>query len=286
VRSTAIFARNLQHWLQTQPAFDLAFIIHLKAAAVLAQAGVPYAYEAHEVFAQTPQNAVRQRKLHKLERHVVQHARLRIATSGALAAALSAWYDVPKEDFAIVPNAGLSPLAHSVSSPYGPFVYAGSIADWKGLPVAIHAAREAGVPLRIIGGDDEEWASLREETDTSDIEWYPRVSLHDLPALLSEARAGLIPTNPDTPSGEYSCPMKLFDYARCGLPVVTTALPSLQSLEVGPWCTQVLTSTRIAWTEALKAFQHDAALADEALAWAARHTWEERAEHLKQLFEA
>ena len=35
------------------------------------------------------------------------------------------------------PNAGLPPLAHSVSDPEGPFVYCGSIMDWKGLDAAI-----------------------------------------------------------------------------------------------------------------------------------------------------
>jgi hypothetical protein len=74
--------------------------------------------------------------------------------------------------------------------------------------------------------------------------------------------------------------MKLFDYARCGLPVISTALPSLQSLAVGSWCRQVAAPTLTAWTEALKVFRCQQADSQAAQAWAARHTWAQRAELL------
>jgi hypothetical protein len=283
IRSTSIFARNFNHWLQTAETFDLAYIIHLKAGPLLTQAGIPYAYEAHEIFAQTPENSVRQKKLHLLEGQVLNAAHLHIATSAPLAIALIHWFSLTK-DFVVIPNAGLPPLDESIGDPDGPFVYCGSIADWKGLDVAITASTDAGALLKIIGGTQEEWNALGDEMDTSGIEWHPRVELHELPGLLAGARAGLIPTNPDIPSGEFSCPMKLFDYARCGLQVITTALPSLQSLNVGSWCTQVPSPTRGSWAEALRTFQYDPAQADAARAWAAEHTWAHRAELLRHTF--
>ena len=284
IRSTAIFARNFHHWLHGKRPFDLAYIIHLKAGPILTQAGIPYAYEAHEIFASTPENAVRQRKLHVLEGEVLNAAALHIATSVPLAAALCAWYSLDN-DIAIVPNAGQPPLDQIVSSSDGPFIYCGSIADWKGLDIAIEAAHEAKAPLKIVGGTDEEWRLLSLRLETSHIDWHPRVPLRDVPQALTGARAGLIPTNPDIGTGEFSCPMKLFDYARCGLPVLTTMLPSLQSLDVGPWCTQVASPTRIAWTEALKSFQYEAANAEAARTWAGEHTWERRAQLLQQALE-
>jgi hypothetical protein len=75
--------------------------------------------------------------------------------------------------------------------------------------------------------------------------------------------------------------MKLFDYARCGLPVISTALPSLQSLAVGSWCSQVPNSTQSAWVEALKGFRYAPEQAAASLAWAGNHTWTQRAELLK-----
>jgi glycosyltransferase involved in cell wall biosynthesis len=276
IRSTAIFSRNFNHWLQTVPPFQLGYIIHLKAGPILRQAGLPYAYEAHEIFAQTAQNPTRQKKLHVLEGEVLAAASKHIATSAPLAQALCTWFSLSTE-FTIVPNAGLPPLAHGVSDPDGPFVYCGSIADWKGLDVAITAAHEVGAPLRIIGGTVEEWRAMAEMVDCSGIEWRPRVPLPDVPEALVGARAGLVPTNFDLPSGEFSCPMKLFDYARCGLPVLATALPSLQSLDLGPWCALVPSPTVGSWIDALKQFRHDPEQAEAARAWSSRHTWEVRA---------
>jgi hypothetical protein len=76
--------------------------------------------------------------------------------------------------------------------------------------------------------------------------------------------------------------MKLFDYARCGLPVLSTALPSLQSLDVGPWCAQVPSPTVASWTDALKKFRYDPDHAEAARVWAGEHTWAKRAELLKK----
>jgi glycosyltransferase involved in cell wall biosynthesis len=282
IRSTSIFSRNFMHWLHERPPFDLAYIIHLKAGPILKQAGIPYAYEAHEIFAQDPSNAVRQKKLHLLEGQVLASAKLLVATSAPLALALNTWFSLSKE-FAIVPNAGLPPLPHGISAPDGPFVYCGSIADWKGLDVAIQAAQDAQVPLKIVGGSEEEWQALGGQVDTTGLDWRPRVPLSEIPEALAGARAGLVPTNPDLPSGEFSCPMKLFDYARCGLPVMSTELPSLQSLEVGPWCTQVPSPSRPAWKDALRTFRYDAEQAEAARLWSGEHTWAKRAELLQRV---
>lgn len=279
IRSAALFALHFRRWLRKQPPFDRGFIIHLKAAALLHRAGIPYLYEAHEIFSETPQRTTsRQRRLENLERQVLGQAAIRVATSAPLAAALRECYPLP-DDFAIVPNAGLPPLEHTLSQAGGPFVYCGSIAGWKGLAVIIAAAREACVPLKIVGGTRAEWQRLGNEIDLREIAWQPRVALGEIPQALAGARAGLIATEPASPSGHYSCPMKLFDYARCGLPVLTTPLPSLQSLDVGSWCTTV-SSSPAGWTTALQNFRHNPAEAEEARTWAQQYTWQERAKKL------
>jgi len=285
IRSAAIFSFYFRIWLWWQEKFDWAYVIHLKAAAMLSRARLPYAYEAHEIFAETPQkNETRQTQLHQLEKKLLEGAALRIATSASLAAALRRRYGGLSDNFVIAPNAGLSPLDRGISAANGPFVYAGSIADWKGLDLVIQASRDAQVPLKIIGGTAEEWQQLGQNLDTRGIIWQSRVPLSELPEALGGARAGLIPTQPETPSGRYSCPMKLFDYARCGLSVISTALPSLQSLEVGPWCLQVSSPTREAWAETMRNFHYSATQVEMARNWAAAHTWAKRAEFLVRAF--
>jgi len=283
IQSTAIFSRNFNHWMKKNPPFDLAYILHLKAAGVLAQSQIPYAYEAHGIFTAMQQSSSRQRLLHKVEGQVLAGAKLHIATSAPLAVALLTWFNLSK-DFIVVPNAGMPPSNECLGSPDGPFVYCGSIAEANDLAGMIQATRDTHLPLKIIGGNEEEWRQVGEVTDISEIEWQPRVPLSQLPDALAGARAGLIPANTDSPAGEFSCPMKLFDYARCGLPVLSTLLPALQNLDVGPWCTQIPSPARLSWVEALQAFRYDADHAEAAHAWSGEHTWGHRAEMLKQVF--
>jgi glycosyltransferase involved in cell wall biosynthesis len=283
IRSASIFAFHFRRWLRAQAPFSQGFVIHLKAAEMLRRADVPYLFEAHEIFAETPRGSESaQRALEKLERTALIDATQRVATSTALAEALRTRYGLP-DDFAIVPNAGQPPLASSVARADGPFVYCGSIADWKGLELVIEAARRADVRLKIVGGRDAEWRALGERCDVSQVAWQPRVALAEIPDALAGTQAGLIPTLPESGSGRYSCPMKLFDYARCGLPVISTALPSLESLNVGAWCGRVEPATVESWTNALRSFRFDAQGAEAARSWAAAHTWEMRALTLNRI---
>jgi hypothetical protein len=288
ITSTSIFSRNFAHWMRGRPPFDLAYTIHLKAGPLLTQAGIPYAYEARRIFTQAQQSPSRQRTMHKLEGQVLDSAAFHVATSAPLAVALNTWFGLSK-DFAIVPSAGMPPMAQNISAPFGPFIYCGSISEPGDFAGIIQAANDTRLPLKIVGGTEEEWDAISGKFDTSEVAWQPRVPLSEVPEVLAGARAGLIATNTDSPTGEFACPMKLFDYARCGLPVVSTALPSLQSLDIGAWCTQVWCTqvtgpARFAWTDALRNFRYDAEQADAARAWSGEHTWAKRAELLRRAF--
>ena len=283
IRSAALFAGRFEVWRHGEKPFDAAYIIHLKAAAILRREGIAYLYEAHEVFAETTQkNQSENQRLHDLEREVLANATWRVATSRALAVALRAHYILP-DDFAVAPNAGLPSLPQSVARADGPLVYAGSIADWKGLDLIINAAAAEGQALKIVGGTVAEWKELSRHLKTDHVAWVPRVTLGELPLALAGAQAGVIPTQPGAPSGRYSCPMKLFDYARCGLPVISSKLPALQSLDVGSWCTQVEKPTKEAWAQALRDYRFRPVQAETARAWAGVHTWKERAQTLMRI---
>jgi hypothetical protein len=283
VQSTSIFSRDFAHWLQTRGAFDLGVVTNLKAGPILSQMRIPYVYEAHEIFTQASESHARQKAMHKLEGQVLSSAALHVATSAPLAVALTTWFSLSRE-FAVVPSAGLPPLSSIVSAPHGPFVYCGSIGDGSELTGLIEAVHDTGLPLKIIGGTEEEWTHIAGQIDVAGITWQPRVPLHEIPEVLAGARAGLIPTNASAPAHEYACPVKIFDYARCGLPVLTTPLAALQSLDLGPWCTLIPSSSRFAWKEALKNFHYQEDHAEAARQWSGEHTWARRAELMKHVF--
>jgi teichuronic acid biosynthesis glycosyltransferase TuaH len=285
-RSAHIFARHLVRWLPSSGPFTLAYVIHPKAAAMMATLGIPYWYEAHEVFAESRTSGTPgEVEMERDERNAVAQAAGRIATSAPLAEALNARYFAARPlPFEIVPNAGEPPVPRTLAEPTGPLVYAGSLDDWKGVGLALEAAARLGWPLRLVGGDQRDWNRLARSLDLRGraiASWRPRVAARDLLEAITGCRAGLVPTLPDTGSGRYSCPMKLFDYARCGLPVVTTDLPSLASLAPGAWCVRVAEPTVEAWAAA---FSRIPAAGAEALAWAATHTWSHRATELIALF--
>lgn len=284
IKSWKLFRWKFQRWMKKHGGYDLAFLIHLKAVPVVRELGLPYWWEAHEVFAETPEpGSVDSIRLDAMEQEALECAAGRIATSKALAHALEKRYKV--KDFHIVPHGGDPPLPTALAEPGGPLVYAGSLANWKGLDLAIEAATHANIPVRVIGGNRGEWDRFVAENNISEeaqkhIIWKPRVPPDTLPERLSGARLGLSPTRPETASGRYSLPMKLFDYARCGIPAVCTALPSLEGLGSEPWCRQVIEPTIEAWVNAL---QYPASGAEEALIWAGEHTWLKRAEKLKTI---
>jgi glycosyltransferase involved in cell wall biosynthesis len=284
VRTARLFARRFRAWLAGRAVPGPGYVIHLKAARLLGALGVAYGYEAHEVFAESARSPRQRRRLEQAERLALEQAALRVATSRALAEALNArYFSRSPLSFAVVPNAGDPPLPRSVADPAGPLGYAGSLEDWKGLPLALEAAARRGIPVRVVGGDRDDWERLTRTLSAParrNAAWLPRRPPAELDRALAGCRAGLVPTRPDTPSGRYSCPMKLFDYARCGLPVAATDLPSLDDLDLGPWCVRVAAPTVEAWTEALDRLP---AAGEQALAWAAAHTWRERAVRLRAL---
>ena len=105
IQSTSIFSRDFSYWIHQRRPFDLGVVTHVKAGPILSQARIPFVYEAHEIYTQTPENHARQRAMHKLEGQVLNSAALHIATSAPLAVALTTWFGLSRE-FSIVPSAG------------------------------------------------------------------------------------------------------------------------------------------------------------------------------------
>jgi glycosyltransferase involved in cell wall biosynthesis len=286
LRSARFFGRRLARWLPGAGPHIAAYVIHPKAAAMLAALRIPYWYEAHEVFAESrPPGTRAASRVERLERETLARAAGCVATSEALAQALNTrYFPTAPLPFAVVPNAGDPPLPRPAADPGGPLVYAGSLGDWKGVPIALEAAARLALPVRLVGGDEQEWARLAARLGPAaraNVAWRRRVPARDLPGALAGCRAGLIPTLPETGSGRYSCPMKLFDYARCGLPVVVTDLASLRSLGPGRWCIRVGAPRIDTWAAALSRIPSAGA---DALEWAAAHTWSARAAALLRLF--
>ena len=80
--------------------------------------------------------------------------------SGALADRL-AEMGIPRERMTVLPNAVRTIAAESCAADGAYALAAGRLVEEKGFDVAVQAAREAGVPLRIAGDGPEEAAPAR-----------------------------------------------------------------------------------------------------------------------------
>jgi glycosyltransferase involved in cell wall biosynthesis len=276
IRSHLLFSTKLNAWYKKKihKPFDIGFAIHLKAARWFQKVQLPYLWEAHEIFSETSP------KRYHLESLAIFRAAKRIATSHALARALQKTYRKTIH-FEIVPNAGHPPSHQSAYNPTGPILYAGSIENWKGLHVALSAALALDKAVRIIGGDFQQKQHLMRSLPYPErhhrIQWHARQNRSELLHQFQGASVGIISTDPDTPSGRYSCPMKLFDYASAGLPVIASPLPSLTSLGCGPWLKIVSENRLESWIEALQTPPQGGFAPQQ---WASENTWEKRAQKI------
>ncbi|MGN6187679.1 MAG: glycosyltransferase family 4 protein [Conexibacter sp.] len=204
-----------------------------------------------------------------------------VAVSGALAARLGE-LGIPRERMRVVPNAvrRIADASHAAEGGYA--LAAGRLVEEKGFDVAIRAAREAGVPLRIAGAGPEE-GRLR-ALAAGDVTFLGRLSEDALARERGGAAVLLAPARYDDP-----CPMAVIEAMADGLPVLggdRGGVPELVGADMALPVDDVS-----AWAAALRALWSDpaarAAAGAAALARArARHSPDAWYEGLMRVYDA
>ena len=114
--------------------------------------------------------------------------------------------------------------------------YAGSLKPWKGVEVFLEASRSipqsTDIAFLIIGGTDKEVSELKQRYPQIVFTGY--VDKLQLVRLLSISSIGVIPNSLSVEGLRYTCPMKLFDYMKAGLPIISAALPSIKEIISSP----------------------------------------------------
>jgi glycosyltransferase involved in cell wall biosynthesis len=181
---------------------------------------------------------------------LLEHADALVVVSEALAERLAAM-GIPRERMTVLPNA-VGSFARESRAAEGTYALAaGRLVEEKGFDVAIQAARDAGVPLRIAGAGRDE-GRLRELAAGSDVTFLGRLSDEALARERRGAAVLLAPARSDDP-----CPMTVIEAMADGLPVLGSDRGGLPELVGDDAALPVDDSA--AWSAALTALWTDPA---------------------------
>lgn len=113
------------------------------------------------------------------------------------------------------------------------FVYSGTIAHRHGVDRAVRALKDLPnhIVLRIVGdGDDLDHLKkvIRENNLEDRVELLPRVPVEDIPNLLKDCHAGVIPSRKTEATDKVMMPVKFMEYCALGIPSVVANLSNLR----------------------------------------------------------
>jgi glycosyltransferase involved in cell wall biosynthesis len=181
---------------------------------------------------------------------LLAHADALVAVSEALAKRLAA-IGIGRERMTVLPNA-VRTLAVASRAEQGTYALAaGRLVEEKGFDVAVRAARDAGVPLRIAGAGPDE-ARLRALAAGADVAFLGRLPSAALARERRAAAVVLAPARSDDP-----CPMAVVEALADGVPVLGSARGGIPEL-VGAEST-LPADDPAAWAAALGALWADPA---------------------------
>ena len=170
--------------------------------------------------------------------------------------------------------------------------YAGQLSGWKGTDLMIEALRELPphVVLDIAGGRPSERAATEALLAATAAHYgvSARVVYHGflppvaVPRFLQGADALLLPLGDNVLARHFTSPMKLFEYAASGVPMVVARQPTTESLvqdgrEALMFAPGSATGLAQAVTRLMREPALAAALATRARAWVAPFAYDERA---------
>ena len=212
------------------------------------------------------------------ERDLLHEADLVLFSSQGL---LDRYPDVRR--WLLVRNAVTSSEFSAEPSPASPSPvagYVGALDSWFDIE-AVEAAASQNPACRFILAGRVEFEPIRRLQALPNVEFAGEVPYKQIPELLAEFRTGLIPfrLNPLT---LMTNPIKMYEYFSCGLPVVSTPLPEVETM--GDLVYLAATPDDFARQVTCALAENQPARRTRRREIAARESWTERARSISQAF--
>lgn len=178
--------------------------------------------------------------------------------------------------------------------------YAGQFNAWKNVSIIIETLRylPSNVVLDIAGGRTDDEAQTRETLRrlaivsgvAERVRYVGFLLPRDVRSFLADKDVLLLPLGDNAQSRYFTSPMKLFEYAASGVPMVVTRQPTTESLvEDGVQALMCEPGSASAMAECIGRLvaspELAGAMAERARTWVAQHAYDRRAERLAKFLD-
>jgi teichuronic acid biosynthesis glycosyltransferase TuaH len=299
--STRVLVRAQTRWAMRKLAFRPDAVVTLYPSGLLGGWGsqvINVMYGTDDYVAGASLMGLSARHLRRHERQALSRADVTVAVSSDLA---RRWADLGARPV-VIPN-GCWPLAGRARRPQAKQVdlpspvvgLIGRLSDRIDL-TALESIADSGRSLLLMGPLDPRWEPPRFRALTSkpSVRYVGPVPSAEVPAYLAAIDVGITPYR-DTDFNRASFPLKTLEYLSAGLPVVTSSLPAmrwlradLEKAETAEMADRILVvaDDSQGYVDAIQTMTAgNSEAADRRIAFAARHSWANRAEQFAAAME-
>lgn len=258
---------------------------------------IRYVFECHQLYSQNLAGEAKfldAKSEHHREQLIFKNADVLFANTSVLIRQINRLFGATAERLPVAVRASDVrndlPTVDEYNARTYDFIYAGSFNAWKGVDVLlgalslIHDRGWAGKALLVGVTSDahDKWTKAIRDSGLSErVDLETRVTRQRAIALMDSAKLGVVPNSLLDDSVFNTSPLKIFDYAARGLPMILASVPALLAdvkLEDVSWfVSDDVEDLALVLSEALE--QHTT-VSSSNIKWAQSHTWDERARRL------
>lgn len=280
--------------------YGCIYLRHIKLARFLLRfkriIGLPFVFEAHEVFSVTSDK----KRTRRIEDLVYRGVDLVAANSGATRAIVEKTFHFPSDRIEVVRNGVSAKLIESFRQENprtnGKLVYIGQLYRWKGVECLIEAMElvSRNAVLSVVGGSEESIGRLRELASRKGVEnrvlFHGQVAYEDVLSFLRNGQIGVLPLITSADS-TFTCPLKLFEYMAAKMAIVASDMPVIREV-LRHGCNSILVApdNPRALAEGINRLLTDEDLsngiAEQAFSDVSEFTWQNRAARIRKMLEA